>query len=320
MQMLVYNAITYKKTKTNQEKNIESNNIPLLLNVEASNNVSLLNISILSNLSLLDIETLYNSRLLNVKTLYNIPLLNVETSSNLPLLDIETSSNLPLLDVEILSNLLLFDVKTSSNLPLLDVETSCNISLLLDNKTLTNNTSLVQQPQTTTKAEYILEQSTNHNAIAEDALVATRMNLGSRGSQLKMHNKLKEELKGIKKVLEEYNLWLTEGVHLRYKQCSKKKDNSSERLNCCAPKIIELQPDFCEQKLLLEEALVNVEHIFEKYPKYYYECNFIERYWGFIKQKTRKSCIYNYNDLLKRIPNALTNVFLTKICRFAYKL
>ncbi|CAG8702285.1 16788_t:CDS:2 [Cetraspora pellucida] len=38
------------------------------------------------------------------------------------------------------------------------------------------------------------------------------------------------------------------------------------------------KPNFCEQKLLLEEALVNARHIFEKYSKYYCKYNFIERY------------------------------------------
>ncbi len=74
---------------------------------------------------------------------------------------------------------------------------------------------------------FYFDQSTNHNAIAEDALIVTRINLGPGGTQPKMRNgwyinergdkciqsmifpndypieKLREQLKMIKKVLEE---------------------------------------------------------------------------------------------------------------------
>jgi len=35
---------------------------------------------------------------------------------------------------------------------------------------------------------FCFDQSTNHNAMAEDALIVIRMNLGPRGTQPKMHN------------------------------------------------------------------------------------------------------------------------------------
>ncbi|CAG8668510.1 23675_t:CDS:2 [Cetraspora pellucida] len=43
----------------------------------------------------------------------------------------------------------------------------------------------------------------------------------------------------------------------------KKNDDKLERSNCCTQKIIESQPDFCEQRSLLEEAVLNAGHIFE---------------------------------------------------------
>ncbi|CAG8840612.1 5152_t:CDS:2 [Gigaspora margarita] len=43
------------------------------------------------------------------------------------------------------------------------------------------------------------------------------------------------------------------------------------------------------------------------------------RIWTKEDEKTRKSCSYNYNNLLERISNVLTSVFLTKMCKFACK-
>ena len=130
--------------------------------------------------------------------------------------------------------------------------------------------------------------------MAADALVVTKMNLSHGGAQPKMrvgwyinehgifpaiNHQLKGKPKGIKQVLKERNLWPTEGVRLICEQCSKKQDDDNpERLDCCARRIMSLQPDFCEQRSILEEAIIKAGHIFERYPKFHCECNFIERY------------------------------------------
>ena len=104
---------------------------------------------------------------------------------------------------------------------------------------------------------FCFDQSTNHNAMAEDALIAMKMNLSSGGGQPKMHNgwytnehreryiqtmvfpnnhsvaKLRGQPKGIKQVLGERNLWPAKGIHLTCKQCSEKHDDLA-RVNCCA--------------------------------------------------------------------------------------
>jgi len=80
-----------------------------------------------------------------------------------------------------------------------------------------------------------------------------------------------------------------------------------------------LQPDFREQRSILEKAIIEAGHIFERYPKFHCECNFIERYWGFVKWKTRRICSYNYADLLKQVPEALIMVPVMTICKFARK-
>src|SRR6185437_14178372 len=80
---------------------------------------------------------------------------------------------------------------------------------------------------------FCFDQSTNHNAMAADALVVTKMNLGPGGVQPKMRdgwyiykygekrsqsmifpndcqiNKLRGKPKGIRKILEERDLWPT---------------------------------------------------------------------------------------------------------------
>jgi len=56
---------------------------------------------------------------------------------------------------------------------------------------------------------------------------------------------LRGKLKKIKKVLEERNLWPKEKINLVCKKCSEKDiDNDLIRRNCCARRIITLQPDF----------------------------------------------------------------------------
>ena len=80
-----------------------------------------------------------------------------------------------------------------------------------------------------------------------------------------------------------------------------------------------LQPVFCEQWSVLEEAIIKAGYIFERYPKFYCECNFIERYQSFAKRETRRLCNYNYNDLLTQVSEVLISVPVTTICKFARK-
>ena len=187
---------------------------------------------------------------------------------------------------------------------------------------------------------FCFDQSTNHNAMAEDALIVRRMNLSPGGAQPKMRNgwyidesgekhvqsmifpndysveQLRERPKGIKQVLVERNLWPTKKIRLMCEKCSEK---CADELDCCAQRIMSLQPDFLEQRSLLEEAVIGAGHIFERYPKFHCECNFIERYWGFVKRETRKLCSYSYADLVNRLPQVLNNVPTTIIRKFARK-
>ncbi|GET03822.1 hypothetical protein TRAVEDRAFT_22553 [Rhizophagus clarus] len=131
-----------------------------------------------------------------------------------------------------------------------------------------------------------------------DALIATRINLNPRGAQPKMcdgwyidgnrekhvqpmifpsNHKLNGKPNSIKQILKERNIWPDNGIHLICEQYSGKHDDvDPERSDCCARQIMSLQPDFCEQKSILEEAIIEAKHIFERYLKFHCECNFIE--------------------------------------------
>jgi hypothetical protein len=89
-------------------------------------------------------------------------------------------------------------------------------------------------------------------------------------------------------------------ICLTYEQYIRKyNDVNPERVDCCARRIMSLQPDFCEQRSILEEAIIKAGHIFKRYPKFHCECNFIEQFWGFAKRETRRIYSYNFADLMK---------------------
>lgn len=70
-----------------------------------------------------------------------------------------------------------------------------------------------------------------------------------------------------------------------------------------------IQDDFKNQKSALEETVTSAGHIFELYPKYHCECNWIERYWGAAKKEARRECDYSFKSLDKNI-----NAFLDSVC------
>ena len=57
--------------------------------------------------------------------------------------------------------------------------------------------------------------------------------------------------------------------------------------DCCARRILFCEPDFVNQKCLLEETIVSRGHLTIFYPKYHCELNFIEMVWGAAKYEYR---------------------------------
>ncbi|KIK25387.1 hypothetical protein PISMIDRAFT_32273, partial [Pisolithus microcarpus 441] len=53
---------------------------------------------------------------------------------------------------------------------------------------------------------------------------------------------------------------------------------------CCNKQILECQPDFQEQKSLVQETIEGLGHLCIFLPKFHCELNFIEFFWGKIKK------------------------------------
>ncbi|CAG8601201.1 89_t:CDS:2 [Scutellospora calospora] len=112
-----------------------------------------------------------------------------------------------------------------------------------------------------------------------------------------------------RKILEERDLWSGQKL-----DCNQKESNG-----CCARHILIMQADFLKQKTSIAESVEAAGHIFELYPKFHCECNFIERYWGAAKQTARHQCDYSYAQLQIRVPKILDNIPLSIIRRFNCK-
>ena len=136
-------------------------------------------------------------------------------------------------------------------------------------------------------ALFAFDNSSNHAAYRSDALVVSKMNLKPGGKQPKMKDTVfgpdnkhqsmvneNNELKGIKQVLIERGLW-RDGLNADCQLCKNKVEDMN-RTNCCARRIISLQPDFLSQKSALEEVIMEAEHKCIFYLKFHCELNYIE--------------------------------------------
>ena len=56
--------------------------------------------------------------------------------------------------------------------------------------------------------------------------------------------------------------------------------NSPVSDNCCAVRVLSLQPDFLAQKPLVKEVIESRGDKVIFYPKFHCELNFIEMFWG----------------------------------------
>ena len=215
-------------------------------------------------------------------------------------------------------------------------------------------------------AVFIFDQSSNHNAYADDALVVQRMSKSEKRCEPedkyvfrpgyfyhkeesgeyripqsmykeKQENVLKRKrgvtiltadkqyiryFKGIEGILAERGLWLQEDPYRTGKawrvDC---KGDTADDFKCCARHMLGAQSDFLEQRTAIHEAVEKAGHIFELYPKFHCECNWIERYWGAAKRIARVNCDYSFKNLKANLPMFLdqvspTNSTPTMIRRF----
>jgi transposase len=182
------------------------------------------------------------------------------------------------------------------------------------------------------KAVFLIDNSQGHSAYAKNALVAKRLNLNPGGKQARMkpgwfmkdgvkviqpmifdvnHPQHPNQPKGSKAVLQERGLWQP-GLLTK---CKKDKATGIKctSKDCCAHRILENQPDFLEQKSLVQETIERLGHLCLFLPKYHCELNFIEYFWGAMKKYLRDHTDYTFPTLKENIPKAMASIPLETI-------
>lgn len=188
----------------------------------------------------------------------------------------------------------------------------------------------------------MVDNSQGHSAYAEDALLTSHMNMKPRGKQAVMrdgwfmcngkkiiqpmvfppdHPQFPGLPKGMQQVLVERGL-NRRGLVM---SCKKKTDGLGEKCppgatDCCAKQILALQPDFQEQKSLVQEVVEDAGHLCIILPKFHCELNFIEFYWGAVKHYLRKNCDYTFATLQMNIPDALLSVPVELIRKWEHRM
>ena len=101
-------------------------------------------------------------------------------------------------------------------------------------------------------------------------------------------------------------------------KCAKacKSDNDA----CCNKHILERQPDFAEQKSLVQETIEAAGHLCLFLPKFHCELNFIEFFWGMVKKFLCDNCEYNFETLKENLPKALDSVHIHTICKWEHQM
>jgi hypothetical protein len=185
------------------------------------------------------------------------------------------------------------------------------------------------------QALFLVDNSQAHSAYSEDALLVSRMNVKPGGKQARMHDgwyfcngqkiiqlmnfpanhaEYPNEPKGIKAVLTERGLYQQ---YLRGKCQNKCKVDATD---CCNKHILELQPDFRNQKSLIQEVIEAAGHLCLFLPKFHRELNFIEYFWGMVKKYLRDNCDYTFDTLKENMPKALASVPLHTIRRWEHRM
>ena len=81
-------------------------------------------------------------------------------------------------------------------------------------------------------------------------------------------------------------------------------------LDCCARRLLSLQPDFMAQVCEIQEKIeaASSKHRVLFYPKFHCELNHIEYFWCNSKRYARENCDYTIEGLRENVPAALAHV------------
>ena len=185
------------------------------------------------------------------------------------------------------------------------------------------------------QALIMVDNSQGHSAYGEDALLTSRMNTNPGGKQARMwdgwfmknsvkvaqamvfppnHSQFPNQPKGLRQVLVEHGI----DVHKLQGKCKSKCDLAVK--DCCCKCILEGQPDFAEQKSLIQEVIEAHSHLCIFLPKFHCELNFIEFFWGSVKKYLCKNCDYTFDTLKANVPKALESVKLETIRRWEHRM
>lgn len=131
----------------------------------------------------------------------------------------------------------------------------------------------------------------------------------------KDHPEFPNQPKGMKQVLLERGLWVEKlQMKCRGEKCA------AGSVNCCAKRLLDLQPDFKEQRSLVQEVIEEAGHISIFPPKFHCELNFIEYFWGAIKRYLRENCDYTFTTLQENVPKALESVSVETIRKWEHRM
>ena len=183
----------------------------------------------------------------------------------------------------------------------------------------------------------MVDNSQGHTAYANDALLASKMNLNPGGAVPKLlngwfmhdghrisqpmvfpmdHRTNPDQPKGIKQVLDERGLW-RQGLRL---DCKKTRICSIDSNDCCARQLLSQQPDFLEQKSSVQEVVEEAGHLCIFLPKFHCKLNFIEFFWGAVKKYLREHCDYTFETLKANLPKALESVQISTIRKWEHRM
>jgi hypothetical protein len=185
-------------------------------------------------------------------------------------------------------------------------------------------------------ALFAFDNATSHAAFANDALVASKMGWHDGGKQPYMRDtmfdgriqnmvypdnhvevELRGKQKGMRTILLKRELYRN-GLKKKCNDCKTiKLREQNTKIDCCGLKILELQPDFQAQKGIIQEEIERQGHMVIFYPKFHYELNFIEMYWGAAKRFTRENCDYTWKGLLDIVPLAFDSIPISSIRKYA---